>query len=70
MPQGTVKEYDMTTRTGSVLQDDRTEIDVDEDSAEGSGHVRYLRIGQRVVFEVAEEGGRKVARALKLISFS
>ena len=41
----------------------------DGTSLEGSG-VRYLRLGQRVVFDLAEEGGRQVARNLKIISFS
>lgn len=70
MAQGTIKEYDITSRHGALLQDDRTEVAIDESSTEGSGHVRYLRIGQRVVFDVAEEGGRKVARNLKIISFA
>ena len=70
MPQGTIKEYDVEQGTGSLLMDDRSEILIDPASTEGSGHVRYLRIGQRVVFDVAEEGGRRVARALKIISFA
>jgi cold shock CspA family protein len=70
MPQGTVKDYDIENRTGSLLTDDRTEVTIDPSSTEGSGHIRYLRIGQRVVFDLAEEEGRKVARGLKIISFS
>jgi cold shock CspA family protein len=70
MAQGTVKHYDIEHRAGSLLMDDRTEVAIDESSAEGSGHVRYLRIGQRVIFDVAEEGGRRVARGLKIISFA
>jgi cold shock CspA family protein len=70
MPQGTVKDYDIENRTGSLLMDDRTDVAIDPVSTEGSGHVRYLRIGQRVVFDVADEGGRKVARGLKIISFA
>jgi len=38
-------------------------------STEGSG-LRYLRVGQRVVFDVAEEGGRRIARNLKIITLS
>jgi cold shock CspA family protein len=68
--QGTIKDYNPETRTGSLLADDRTEILIDEASTEGSGHIRYLRIGQRVVYDVAEEGGRKIARGLKIISFA
>jgi cold shock CspA family protein len=67
--QGTIKDYDHEQRIGSVLLDDRTEIGIDATSVEGSG-ILNLRVGQRVVFEVAEEGGQKLARGLKLISFS
>jgi cold shock CspA family protein len=70
MPQGTIKDYDIENRTGSLLMDDRTEVTIDQSSTEGSGHIRYLRIGQRVVFDLGEEGGRKVARGLKIISFA
>lgn len=69
MAQGTIKDYDIQQRQGSLLQDDHTEIAIDAASTEGSG-IRYLRIGQRVVFDVAEEAGRKVARNLKIISFA
>jgi cold shock CspA family protein len=70
MPQGTIKDYDPEQRTGSLLMDDRTEVAIDPTSTEGSGHIRYLRIGQRVVFDLAEEAGGKVARFLKVITFS
>jgi cold shock CspA family protein len=70
MAQGTVKDYDIESRTGSLLQDDRSEILIDPVSTEGSGHIRYLRIGQRVIFDVAEEGAQKVARNLQIVSFA
>jgi cold shock CspA family protein len=70
MAQGTIKDYDAETRTGSLLMDDRTEVAIDPTSTEGSGHIRYLRIGQRVVFDVSDEGGRRLARGLKVISFA
>jgi cold shock CspA family protein len=69
MAQGTIKDYDIDRRTGSLLQDDHTEVSIDVGSTEGSG-IRYLRIGQRVVFDVADEGGKKTARNLKIISFA
>jgi len=69
MAQGTIKDYIPEERTGSLLMDDRTEVALDETSLEGSG-VRYLRLGQRVVFDLDEEGGRRVARNLKIISFA
>ena len=70
MAQGTVKEYDVESRMGSVLQDDHTEVGIDPSSTEGSGHIRYLRIGQRVVFDAAEEQGQPIARNLKIITFA
>lgn len=69
MAQGTIKDYDIDARTGSLLQDDRTEVFIDPTSTEGAD-IRYLRIGQRVVFDVAEEGGRRMARKLQIISFA
>jgi cold shock CspA family protein len=68
MPQGTIKTYDIPTRSGSLLTDERDEIGIDRGSMEGSG-IRYLRIGQRVKFEVADESGKKVARTLRIVTF-
>jgi cold shock CspA family protein len=69
MAQGTIKDYLPEERAGSLLMDDRTEVAIDGTSLEGSG-VRYLRIGQRVAFDLADKGGRRVARNLKIISFA
>ena len=68
MPQGTIRDYDPATRTGVLLQDDRSEVHIDKVSTEGSG-LRYLRIGQRVKYDIAEEGGKKIARSLRHITF-
>ena len=68
MPQGTIQSYDIPSRTGSLLTDARDEIAIDPGSAEGAG-MRYFRIGQRVKFEVADEGGKKVARSLRIVTF-
>jgi 2-phospho-L-lactate guanylyltransferase len=68
MPQGTVKHFDHDSREGSLLLDDRTEVVIDATSVELSG-ARLLRIGQRVKFDLAEEGGKKIARRLTLITF-
>lgn len=67
MPQGTVKHYDEESRTGSLLMEDRTEVHIDPTSMEGSG-LRFLRLGQRVRFDLVEEGGRKVARSLRIVT--
>ena len=68
MPQGTIRSYDGESRTGDLLMADRTEVHIDATSLEGSG-VRFLRIGQRVKFDVVEEGGRKLARTLRIVTF-
>ena len=67
MAQGTVKDYDDAERIGSLLMEDRTEVGIDATSLEGAG-IRTLRIGQRVRFELADEGGNKVARGLRLVT--
>lgn len=68
MPQGTVRHFDEQTRAGSLLLDDRTEVSIDATSVEGGG-IRFLRIGQRVRFDLVEEGGRKLARTLRIVTF-
>jgi cold shock CspA family protein len=68
VPQGTIKSYDVQSRDGVLLTDDEQEIHIDATSVEGSG-IRYLRIGQRVKFDLADEGGKKLARSLRLVTF-
>jgi cold shock CspA family protein len=68
MPQGTIQDFDQQTREGALLLDDHTEVHIDATSTEGSD-VRALRLGQRVKFDLVEEGGRKVARSLRLVTF-
>ena len=67
MPQGTVKTFDDGSRSGSLLLDDASEVAIDATSLEGAG-VRYLRIGQRVRFDLIDESGRRVARTLRLVT--
>ena len=67
MAQGTIKEFDLGSRSGSLLMEDRSEIAIDATSLEGAG-LRTLRIGQRVKFDLADEAGRKVARSLRLVT--
>jgi cold shock CspA family protein len=66
--QGTIKEYDLEQRTGSLLTDDRTEIAIDGSSF-GPEELLMLRFGQRVRFEVAEVDGRAVARSVRVVTF-
>jgi cold shock CspA family protein len=68
MPQGTIRDFDVQARTGSLLMEDGSEVFIDQTSMEGSG-LRYLRLGQRVKFDLVEEGGRKLARTLRLVTF-
>lgn len=67
MPQGTIKDYDAGQRIGTLITDDRQEIVINPTSMEGAG-IRYLRVGQRVKFDVADEGGKKVARTLRIVT--
>ena len=67
MAQGTIKEYDEATHDGSLLMEDRSEIAIDATSLEGAG-IRTLRIGQRVKFDLSDEGGKKVARSLRIVT--
>ena len=67
MAQGTIKQFDVGSRSGSLLMEDRSEIAIDATSLEGVG-LRTLRIGQRVKFDLADEAGRRVARSLRLVT--
>lgn len=68
MDQGTIKDFDESERTGSLLTDDRTEVTIDPSSLEGSG-VLTLRIGQRVKFDTEDRDGTPVARSLRLVTW-
>jgi 2-phospho-L-lactate guanylyltransferase len=67
MPQGTIRDFDPQTRDGSLLMEDHTEVHIDATSVEGGG-ILYLRIGQRVRFDLVDEGGRKLARTLRIVT--
>ncbi|MEX0754296.1 MAG: hypothetical protein WD206_03990 [Actinomycetota bacterium] len=68
MSQGTVKDYDEETGSGSLLLDDGTEIAIDPVSTQGAD-LRTLRLGQRVRFELGERDGAPVARGLNIVTF-
>ncbi|MDQ3985877.1 MAG: hypothetical protein M3280_05195 [Actinomycetota bacterium] len=66
MPQATVKSYDSVTKTGSLVSDDgATEYPIDAEAIE-SGMFRFLRPGQRVTFELVEEGSETKVRDLRI----
>jgi 2-phospho-L-lactate guanylyltransferase len=67
MPQGTIRDFDPESRDGSLLMEDHTEVHIDATSVEGAG-ILTLRIGQRVRFDLVDEGGRKVARTLRIVT--
>jgi cold shock CspA family protein len=66
--QGTIRDFDDATRTGTLLLDDRSEVAIDGTSIEGSG-ILTLRIGQRVRFETEDRDGGRVARSLRVVTF-
>ena len=67
--QGTIREYDVDARRGSLLTDDRVEVLIDDRSL-GDEAIRNLRIGQRVRFRVDDgDDGARIARDLRLVTF-
>ncbi len=68
MAQGTIKDFNDETRTGSLLQEDRIEVAIDADSI-GDPEIRTLRLGQRVRYEIDQAEAGPVARDLRLVTF-
>jgi cold shock CspA family protein len=66
--QGTIKDFDEQTRTGSLLMEDHAEIRIDRSSI-GDEAIRTLRIGQRVKFGLEEKDGERLARDLRIVTF-
>ncbi|HVL99186.1 MAG TPA: hypothetical protein VM324_07840 [Egibacteraceae bacterium] len=67
MPQGTVKHFDVETSTGTVLLDNQDELPIDAETFAASGLLE-LRLGQRVRFQIDDEGGRPRVRGLNIVS--
>jgi cold shock CspA family protein len=63
MPQGTVKSFDPTSRTGSLLDDQLREHPFDREAFVASG-LMDLRLGQRVRYEL--EGDEDAPRVTQL----
>jgi cold shock CspA family protein len=53
--QGTIATYDDSTRSGTLLLDDGTELAFDTAAFDRSG-LRHLRPGQRVAIEAGADG--------------
>jgi cold shock CspA family protein len=69
MAQGTVRDFDIEGHTGTLLMDDRTEVAIEPASIPEGSEIRYLRIGQRVGFDLEDRGERKIARNLRVVTF-
>jgi len=64
--QGVVQEYDPAAQTGVLLgEPDRVAVHLRPGSLRG-GVFRRLRPGQRVVFDVEEEDGRRYAARVRV----
>ena len=68
MEQGTIRDFDPASRSGTLLTDERAEVAIDEGSLAGA-EILNLRIGQRVKFEVVDADDRRVARTLRIVTF-
>ena len=64
MVQGVVKTYDPQTGIGVIVRDDdRSTVLLRPGSLQGS-IFRFLRQGQRIVFETEEDGDRSYAHSV------
>jgi len=59
--QGTIATFDPTSRSGTLLLDDGTELAFGAPAFDGSG-LRKLRLGQRVDIETDDDGGIRQVR--------
>ena len=69
MAQGTVRDFDVDGKTGTILMDDRTEVAIEPASIPPGSEIRYLRIGQRVGFDLEGEDEHGIARNLRVVTF-
>jgi hypothetical protein len=67
MPQGTIKTYDESSRSGVIMDDLKNELSFDAESFRQSG-VRLFRIGQRVKYQVVGQGERARVRDLTIVT--
>ena len=67
MPQGTIRAFDPTTGAGSLLDDDLREHRFDREAFTASG-LQELRIGQRVRFELQDNGDDPRVALLNIVS--
>ena len=67
MPQGTIKTYNETSRSGVIMDDQKRELAFDAESFRHSG-VRLFRIGQRVKYQLVGHAERAQVRDLTLVT--
>lgn len=67
MPQGTIKTYDAESRSGTLVDDARTEYGFDAESFRATG-MRMFRLGQRVSFALVGEGQKAKVRDLRILT--
>ena len=66
MPQGSIKEYDVNNESGIIVSDDgQTEWEIDREAME-SGMFRFFRMGQRVTFDLIDQGDGPKVRNLRI----
>ena len=68
MPQGTVKHFDLQTRTGTILLDNQEELPVPAETFAATGLLE-LRLGQRMRFEIEGTGDERRVTQLTIVSF-
>lgn len=66
MPQGTIKEFDVQTRSGCLLLDNQEELPIDAETFAASGMLE-LRLGQRVRFEIEGSGDERRVRDIRIV---
>jgi len=67
MPQGTIKNYDESSHSGVIMDDQKNELSFDVESFRHSG-VRMFRIGQRVKYQIVGTGDRAHVRDLTIVT--
>lgn len=66
MPQGSIREYDVNTKTGVIIADDGETTWTIDPVAMETGMFRFFRTGQRVTFDLVDEGGERRVRNLRI----
>lgn len=67
MPQGTIRLFDATTHTGTLLDDSLLERRFDREAFVASG-LQELRIGQRVRYELEGDANDPRVTQLNIVS--